>query len=406
MSDLGIGKRRSSERLSIGVVCYRSVGGSGIVASELAAGLTGRGHDVHLIASAQPSRTLPQHDRLFHHEVSVSDYPLFDQTLYPLALASTIVGVVRTHGLDLLHVHYAVPHCASAYLARQVLGDAAPCLVTTLHGTDVTRFGADPNDQSVTRFTVVASDALTVPSEFLKSEAKRVFGLTGEPPVEVIANFVDTDRFTPPARRDPTHFDELFRGAHSAAEGARPTLFHVSTFRPVKRVADLISVLARLRRHVPARLVLVGDGPEQPTAARYARELGVAESVRFLGMRDDFADDLRHADAFLLPSESESFGVAALEALSAGVPVFGYRVGGLPEVVSDGVGRLVEPFDIEALAAAVREVVTDPGRRNVLGGAARAHALAHFRREPALDRYEACFRRVLDARAGEKGERS
>jgi L-malate glycosyltransferase len=383
--------------LAIGIVCYPSLGGSGVVASELAAGLAQRGHRVHVIASAPPSRPLPECDRLFFHEVSVSDYPLFDHPPYVVALASAIVEVTNDHRLDLVHVHYAVPHAVSAYLARQVLGRSAPRVVTTLHGTDVTRVGADPSYQSITRFTVAASDGLTVPSEFLRCEAHRLLGLPEQPPIEVIPNFVDTDHFAPAAQRDRTRFDKLFTAAvGEAVEPDGPILFHVSNFRAVKRVVDLMEVLARVRRHVPARLVLVGDGPERSHAAQRARDLGLAKSVCFLGKRADFVEYLKHADAFLLSSESESFGVAALEALSAGVPVFAYRVGGLPEVINEAVGRLVEPFDVEALAGAVLDVVTDPARHAALCRAARAHALAHYRRDPVLDRYEACFRRVLD----------
>lgn len=394
-----------SDTLAIGIICYPSLGGSGVVASELAVGLAKRGHRVHVIASAPPSRPLPKCDRLFFHEVSISDYPLFDHPPYALALASAIVEVTSDQRLDLLHVHYAVPHTASAYLARQVLGRSAPRLVTTLHGTDVTRVGPDPSYQSITRFTVAASDGLTVPSEFLRREAHRLLGLPEEPPIEVIPNFVDTDHFAPAAQRDRTRFDALFAAAvGEAAEHQGPILFHVSNFRAVKRVTDLMEVLARLRQHVPARLVLVGDGPERSHAAQRARDLGLAKSVCFLGKRADFVEYLKHADAFLLSSESESFGVAALEALSTGVPVVAYRVGGLPEVVADTVGRLVEPFDVAALARAVLEVVTDPVRHAQLGGAARAHALAHFRREPALDHYEAYYRRVLE-RAPRQGNR-
>jgi L-malate glycosyltransferase len=391
--------------LAIGVVCYPSLGGSGVIASELAVGLAQRGHRVQVIASAPPSRPLPEHDRLFFHEVSVADYPLFEHPPYAMALAAAIVEVTNEQRLDLLHVHYAVPHAASAYLARQVLGRAAPRVVTTLHGTDVTRVGLDPSYASITRFTVAASDGLTTPSDFLRREAHRLLDVPEEPPIEVIPNFVDTDHFVPAAARDRTRFDALFAAVGGAAlPSGAPVLFHVSNFRAVKRTADLIEVLARLRRQVPARLVLVGDGPERAHAAQRARDLGVAHSVCFLGKRGDFVEYLKHADAFVLPSESESFGVAALEALSAGVPVFAYRVGGLPEVVSDGVGRLVEPFDTAALAAAVYDVVTDPARHAQMARAARAHALAHFRREPALVRYEAYFSRVLERTPrGERG---
>lgn len=389
-----------SAPLSIAVVCYPSLGGSGVVASDLAVGLAERGHRVHVIASAPPSRALSESDHLFFYEVSVPDYPLFDHPPYELAMAAAIVEVANDAKLDLVHVHYAVPHAASAYLARSVLGRSALRFVTTLHGTDVTGIGAEVPYRPITRFTVAASDGITVPSVFLRDEARHLLGPAEHPPIEVIPNFVDTARFAPPARRDRARLAELFDGAAQRTERDAPILFHVSNFRALKRVGDLIDVVARLRRQGPVRLVLVGEGPERARAAERARDLGVAESVCFLGQRADFVDYLGHADAFLLPSESESFGVAALEALSAGVPVFGYRVGGLPEVVSDDVGCLVEPFDVEALARAVHEAVSDPEKRAALGQAGRARALALFGREPALDRYEAYFRRVLDEREG------
>jgi N-acetyl-alpha-D-glucosaminyl L-malate synthase BshA len=383
--------------LAIGIVCYPSLGGSGVIASELAAGLAQRGHRVHVIASSPPGRPLPECDRLFFHEVAVSDYPLFEQPPYALAMASAIVEVARDQHLDIVHVHYAVPHAASAYLARQVLGADAPRFVTTLHGTDVTGIGSHPSYRSITRFTAAAADGLTVPSEFLRGEAHRLLDLEDGLAIEVIPNFVDTAHFAPPAVRDRSRLGELFAAAGGAAGESGPILFHVSNFRAVKRVGDLVEVLARVRREIRARLVLVGDGPERALAAERARELGVAGSVCFLGKRTDFAEALRHADVFVLPSWSESFGLAALEALSSGVPVLGYRAGGLPEVVPPGTGILVEPGDVEALARAAVAVVGDAGAQASLSAAAREHALAHFRREPALDRYEACYRRALAA---------
>jgi N-acetyl-alpha-D-glucosaminyl L-malate synthase BshA len=380
--------------LAIGVVCFPSLGGSGIVATELAVGLAQRGHRVHVIASSQPSRALPESARLFLHEVAAPSYPLFDQAPYTLALASTIVGVAEEHALDVLHVHYAVPHAASAYLATQTLGAHAPRLVTTLHGTDVTRIGIDPSYRAVTRFCVEASDAITVPSAFLQAEAHRLLGLDAGTPIEVIGNFVDSDHFAPPATRDRASLDALFDAAR-AVDTAGPVLVHVSNFRPVKRVRDLIEVLSRVRRSVPARLLLIGDGPDRNAAAERARELGVQHSVCFLGKRADFVEQLRHADAFLLTSESESFGLAALEALSAGVPVIGYRVGGVPEVVTPDVGTLVAPFDVDAMAARVVELLSNAATRQAQSLAARARVLANFRRAPSLDRYEALFRRVL-----------
>lgn len=386
----------SKDSLAIGVVCYSSVGGSGVVASELSVGLAKRGHRVHVIASAPPSRALPQCDRIFFHEVAVSDYPLFEHPPYAIAVASAIVDVATEHHLDVVHVHYAVPHAASGYLARQVLGKNAPKFVTTLHGTDVTRFGTDSSFRAITRFTVAESDGISVPSKFLEAEARRLYELGDSARIDVIPNFVDTDYFTPAAARDRKKLAPLFRASgHEREEEDGPILFHVSNFRAVKRIGDLIEVLARMRRSVPARLVLVGDGPERAHATQKARELGVAKNVCFLGKRGDFVEQLRHADAFLLPSESESFGVAALEAMSAGVPVFGYRVGGLPEVVTEDVGCLVQPFDVDALSRAVLDAVCSPERRAQLGRAARARAEERFRRDPALERYEALYRRLL-----------
>ena len=387
-----------SAPLSIGIVCFPSLGGSGIIATELAVGLSLRGHRVHVIASAPPSRTLPPVERLFLHEVSVPSHPALQHPPYALALASSIVQIVEDQGLDVVHVHYALPHAASAFLAREVLGAAAPRVVTTLHGTDVTQIGSDPAYRSVTRHTVTRSDGVTVPSEFLKSEAYRRLGVPADLPIEVIPNFVDVNHFTPAARRDRAHFDALFdsAGGDPADRGA-PVLFHVSSFRPVKRVTDLVLALARVRRHGRARLMLVGDGPDRQRLMSKAKELDVARSVCLVGTHAEFVEYLRHADAFLLPSETESFGVAALEAMSCGVPVCAYRVGGLPEVVTPDVGRLVEPLDVDALAEAALEMISDDDRRDALGRAARARATAFFHRELAIDRYEDHYRRAIAA---------
>lgn len=376
--------------LSIAVVCYPTLGGSGVIAVELAAGLAERGHRVHLIASAPPSRPLPQHDRLSMYEVAVGDYPLLEHLPYDLAVAAKLVELAEGEGLDLVHVHYAVPHCASAYLARQTLGARAPRVVTTLHGTDVTRFGADARYRAVVAFTVAASDGLTVPSEFLRGAAHQYLGIAATRPIEVIPNFVDTDYFTPAVQRDRRRFAEFFRDVEDG-----PVLFHVSNFRPVKRATDLIEVLVRVRRRLRARLVLVGDGPEREAVEKQARALGVTRCVHFLGHRLDFVDYLKHADAFLLTSQSESFGVAALEALSAGVPVVAYRVGGLSELVPADAGHLVQPFDAGALAAAAIDVIEDDKRRVAYGQAARAHAVARFQRAPAIAHYESYFRQIL-----------
>jgi N-acetyl-alpha-D-glucosaminyl L-malate synthase BshA len=389
-----------SERLSIGIVCFPSLGGSGVIATELASGLAARGHRVHVIASAPPSRALPACEGLFLHEVAAASPPPLAQAPYSIALASTLVEVATDHALDLVHVHYAIPHAVSAYLARQVLGERGPRVITTLHGTDVTHLGRDPSYRPILRLAVERSDGVTVPSAFLREAAHDTLGLARELPVEVIPNFVDTSHFSPAPVRDPSRFDALFAAAGGdPSDAGAPVLFHVSSFRAVKRVGDLVEVLAAVRRHARARLMLVGDGPERGRLVQRARELGVARSVCLVGTHAEFADYLRHADAFLLPSESESFGVAALEASSCGVPVLGYRVGGLPELITSDTGVLVAPFDVDALAEAAVQVLTDPGRREALGRAGRARALASFQTEPAIARYEAFYRRVLTREA-------
>jgi N-acetyl-alpha-D-glucosaminyl L-malate synthase BshA len=384
-----------SAPLSVGIVCFAHLGGSGIIATELAAGLARRGHRVHVLASSRPSR-IQSDGRLTVHAVTAPGHPALEHPPYGLALAASLVAVTREHGLDVIHVHYAVPHASSAYLAREILGGKAPRIVTTLHGSDVTQVGADPQYVATTRFAVERSDGVSVPSAFLKAEAYRKLGLRAERDIDVIPNFVDTERFAPVASRDRQRFDAIFEAAGGdPADRGAPVLFHVSSLRPVKRVTDLVEVLARVRRRRKARLMVLGDGPDRERLVARARELEVTRSICLAGMRAEFLEDLRHADAFLFPSESESFGVAALEALSCGVPVIAYRVGGLPEVVTDSVGRLVEPFDADALAAAALEVLANDALRAQLGRAARERALAQFRRETAIDRYEDHYRRVL-----------
>lgn len=378
------------------VVCYPTLGGSGIVATELALGLAARGHTLHVITTAPLARALPPSPRLHLHLAEAPSYPLFDQPPQMLGLASTIARVCDAFEIELLHVHYAVPHAASAYLARQLLGPRKPALVTTLHGSDVTRVGTDPAYQEITRFCVEASDAITTPSRYLRERAYEQLGISSAREIEVIENAVDTARFVPAQTRDPHHFDAQFSAAVSG-EGCK-TLLHVSNFRAVKRTGDLIELLALLNRSLPARLVLIGDGPERAACELRARELGLSDRVVFLGTQTSFTEHLQQADAFVLTSENESFGLAALEALSCGVPVFGYRVGGLASVISEDVGRLVSPFDRSALARALSEVLADESLRAQLAQAARQRAHDHFRMQPTLDRYERLFERLCAAR--------
>jgi N-acetyl-alpha-D-glucosaminyl L-malate synthase BshA len=391
-----------SRPLSIGIVCFSSLGGSGTVATELAAGLSERGHTVHVIVGAPLSRILPRSERLLVHEVSVPRHPALVYAPYGLALASSLVQLTSAHRLDVVHVHYAIPHAISAYLARQMLGAGAPRIVVTLHGSDVTQIGSDPGYLPTTRFAVGQADGVTVPSEFLRAEAHARLGLDASLPIEVIPNFVDTERFAPARGRDRAHFDAMFEAAGGdPADRGSPVLFHVSSFRPVKRVTDLVEVLARVRRHVRARLVLIGDGPEREPLLDRARALGVTRSILPLGTQAEFVSHLRNADAFLFPSESESFGVAALEALSCGVPVVAYRVGGIPEVVTEEAGRLIEPYNLDAMAERTLELLTSPGLRDELGTAARARAESRFQRDAAIDRYENHYRRVLERTSSE-----
>lgn len=406
--------------LSIAVVCYPGLGGSGVVAAELARGLAQRGHRVHVVATAMPERLRAGLGGSLRFErIEVPSSPVFEHGPYDVAVASHVIELCRREPIDLVHLHYAVPHAASALLVKQVLGARAPAMVTTLHGTDVTRLGAHPSLHAVTAFAIAACDGLTTPSRYLRGAAAEQFGLPPER-IEVIPNFIDLDRFAPPRPdRAPGAMHPL--AALFARREDGPILFHVSNLRPIKRPLDLIEVLVRVRQTLPARLVLVGDGPERAAIAARAHALGVADSLCMLGRRDDFADLLGHADGFVLPSESEGFGVAALEAMAAGVPVFGYRVGGLPEVVLeertrgagsgegpaggagrgiDGAGTLVRCGDVDALAAAVVAGVRDRAIRDAMGRAGRARAEAGFGREAAFTHYDSYFRQVLAFRTG------
>ena len=391
-----------STRLSIGIVCFSNLGGSGTVATALAAGLCERGHTVHVLVSDPLKRSLPPSKRLLVHQVTVPAHPALVYPPYTLALASSLVTVANAHGLDVVHVHYAIPHAASAYLACRALGPRAPRFVTTLHGSDVIQVGSDPHYLPATRFAVSASDGITVPSEFLKGEAYARLAIDASLPIEVIPNFVDTAHFLPPAARDRTHFDAMFDAAGGdPADRGSPVLFHVSSLRPVKRVADLVEVLALVRRRTRARLVVIGEGPDRELLLARTRALGLTPSVLLLGTHAEFVGHLQHADAFLFPSENESFGVAALEAMSCGVPVVAYRVGGIPEVVTDDVGRLVPPYDVGGLAAAVLDVISNRELQTALGRAARARAESRFRRDAAIDRYENHYRHVLKRTSSE-----
>jgi L-malate glycosyltransferase len=373
--------------VKIGITCYPTYGGSGAVATELGLALAERGHEVHFVTYAQPFRLVGLHERVFYHEVEMEDYPLFEHPPYSLALAVALHDAVRREGLDLLHVHYAIPHAASAYLARQMLAGSRPLkIVTTLHGTDITLVGLHPSFHAITRFSILQSDGISAVSGFLKDETVRDFSVPADR-IDVIPNFVDVEVWRPD--REPCHRSKL------APEGQK-IVMHVSNFRPVKRIQDVVEVFAKIKEKVPARLVLVGDGPERPRALKHAADLGLRDDVLFLGRHGSVEEILSCADLFLLPSQSESFGLAALEAMACGAPVVASRAGGLPEVVADGsTGYLLPVGAIDEMAEAGIRVLSDPAHAKQLSEAGRALAVDRFSAKAIVPRYEALYDRVL-----------
>lgn len=371
--------------MKIGVTCYPTVGGSGVVATELGLELARRGHGVHFITYALPYRLGRVPPGVTFHEVTVPAYPLFQYPPYSLALASEMADAVRTHSIELLHVHYAIPHAISALLAREILG-GGPKLVVTLHGTDITVVGADPSFLPIVKLGIERADAVTAVSEALARDTRTLIGV--ETRIDVIPNFVDTERC------DPV-LSAAYR-RRLAPDGA-PLLVHASNFRPVKRVMDVVDIFRRVLDVRPAHLAMVGDGPDRPIAERAAREAGIADRVEFLGNVTPVEGVVGAADLFLLPSAEESFGLAALEAMACGVPVVASNAGGLPELVADGRGGRVFPVgDTAAMAAGVLELLADPDALRRQGELARARAAGEFATAGVVDRYEALYRRLLD----------
>lgn len=375
--------------MRIGITCYPTYGGSGAVATELGMALSERGHEVHFISYRQPFRLPSFMPRVYFHEVDVGRYPLFEYPPYDLALAVRMHEVVLGHHLDLLHVHYAIPHATSAWIAREMLreqGVDIP-LVTTLHGTDITIVGQDPSFHAITKFSIERSTRISAVSEYLRRETIRAFGCTGCT-VDVIPNFID------PSVYDRTKHPPVLR--EEVANG-RPVLMHVSNFRPVKRVCDIVRIFARVRAQRDSALVMVGDGPDRVNAEEEARRLGVEHDVHFLGKIDAVAPLLAGADLFLLPSQSESFGLSALEALASGVPVVASDAGGLPEVVRDGVTGALRPVgDVDAMASAALEILEDRARWESMSAEAALDARLRFGEHAIVERYEALYRDAVD----------
>lgn len=371
--------------MRIGITCYPTYGGSGIVATELGKELAERGHQIHFISYAPPLRLVKANPNIYFHEVEVRNYPLFDHPPYTLALASKMAEVAEQRGLDLLHCHYAIPHSVSAFLAKSMLLPKRLPVVTTLHGTDITLVGADRSYLPITKFSIEQSDGVTAVSGFLRDLTYGTFGVKKD--IEVIYNFVNCDLYKPRANGDLRRF---------YAPSDEKVVIHLSNFRAVKRPTDVVHIFSRIRKNLPAVLLMVGDGPERSSAEYTARHLGVEQNVYFLGKRDNIEELLGSADLLLLPSETESFGLVALEAMACEVPVVVSRVGGLPEVITDGVeGYLVEPLNVEKLAERALFVLGDEARRREMGVCARESAKKRFCTSKIIPQYIDYYYRVL-----------
>ncbi len=353
--------------MNIGIVCYPTFGGSGVVATELAKGLANRGHNLHIISYAQPARLDSFRTDITYHEVDLSTYPLFEYPPYDLALANMMVNLIQHANLEVLHVHYAIPHATSAYLAKQILNEKAPKVpvITTLHGTDITLIGSDPTYKQVVDFSINQSDGVTAVSEYLKNETYRLFDIKKE--IKVIPNFIDLERFK---KSKKEHFKKAI-----CPDGEK-IITHVSNFRKVKRVADVVAAFDQvLKNGVKAKLLMVGDGPERAKAEKKCRELKMCDHVRFLGKQEQVEEVLSVSDLFMIPSGSETFGLAALEAMSCSVPVVSSNIGGLPEVNIHGeTGFLCELGDIECLGSCATKILTDEKLHAKMAASARKRA--------------------------------
>ena len=377
--------------LKIGISCFPTWGGSGVVATEIGMAMARRGHKVHFICYDVPRRLDRFTENVFFHEVEVQSNPLFAFPPYALALTSKMVEVTTYEGLDVLHAHYAIPHATSAYLAKQVLGSKAPKVITTLHGTDITLVGNERSYLPITRFSITSSDGVTTPSHFLRNATYDKLNVPSAFPIEVIPNFVDIERFKPVGVAARKEFHKAIRGCCFEDK----VLVHVSNFRPVKRIEDVVRVFARVREKVASHLVLVGDGPERSRIESLVRELGLQDHVCFFGKQESTEEILQHSDLFLLPSKHEGFGLAALEALSCGVPVIGSNAEGIPEVVRSGeTGFLSDVGDVEEMAENCLKLLCDSALYERFSRASRSLVLDRYSQQKIIDQYEAFYLRV------------
>lgn len=374
--------------MNIGIVCYPTYGGSGVVATELGMELARRGHQVHFITYAMPFRLDRFQENVFFHEVEIPSYPLMEHQLYTLALAGKIIDVVKYEQIDILHVHYAIPHAVSGFLAKQIVEQSHPIkVVTTLHGTDITLLGLEPTFLPLIRFALEQSDAITAVSNYLRE--KTVQSFTPNHDIRVIPNFVDTGLYC----RTEEHRAAI---RSRIAKDGEFIFLHTSNFRSVKRVQDTIRILVEARSAVSARLVLVGDGPERADAERLSRELGVSDYVTFLGKQTALPELLSAADIFLLPSQSESFGLSALEAMSCSVPVIASNVGGIPELISHGEnGYVAELGDVRRMARYAIELLTNPKRWSTFSTKARESAVQKYDVNHVVPMYERLYSELV-----------
>lgn len=371
--------------MKVGIVCYPVKGGSGVVASELGLALSAMGVEVHFFSYALPFRLTGFDSKFIFHQVEVSDYPLFQHSPYTLTLATRLAEESRRVGLDIIHAHYAIPHAISGYLAKQILGKDRPKLITTLHGTDITLVGLDPSFFAVTKFSMEVSDALTTVSRYIHDKTYSSFGITK--PMKIIHNFVDNARFRP---------DQAGCDRSSLASPSEKIIMHMSNYRAVKNATDVVRIFKLINDEIPSRLVLIGDGPDAANVLRLAEELGLKDRTLFLGGQDSVETILCKADLFLLPSASEAFGLAALEAMACGVPVVGAIVGGLPELVVDGEVGYLEPIgDYKAMARRSLEILSNENLHRKMAHNARNLTLEKYDTKDIVKQYFEFYQEVL-----------
>jgi len=373
--------------MRIGITCYPTYGGSGAVATELGKELALRGHEVHFISYAVPFRLNKYVENIIYHEVESSNYPLFEFSLYTLSLTSKMAEVAEFENLDLLHVHYAIPHAVSAYLAKEILKEKREIkIITTLHGTDITLVGLEPNFLPLVNFSIEKSDSVTAVSRFLKEKTITQYEIKKD--IEVIPNFIDTELFKPnPNCKYREHI----------APGGEKILIHTSNFRPVKRVPDVIKIFDKVNKEIPSKLLLIGDGPDRFECEQLTRQLNISDKVKFLGKQEAIVDILNASDLFLLPSQSESFGLAALEAMACGLPVIASSVGGIPELIKHNeCGFISEIGDIDRMAKYSIDLLSNEKKYEMFSKNSRKRAIEKFDKSIVIPMYENLYRKILE----------